>query len=141
MSCSFRHSLCRESVVWRGRCSFSVLNLLRESRAGRLRNEWMNYKPVSLPSYDIIICNIKVKLKYWQHPLPCITPVFDIEIVGGANTPYEGGVFTLEINIPERWDYCTHLWSWWSRQYVQHLMEALYYILVQYYFVLYYFIF
>ncbi|KTG40774.1 hypothetical protein cypCar_00015509, partial [Cyprinus carpio] len=24
------------------------------------------------------------------------------QIVGGANTPYEGGVFTLEINIPER---------------------------------------
>lgn len=27
---------------------------------------------------------------------------FDIEIVGGTNTPYEGGVFTLEINVPER---------------------------------------
>ncbi|XP_073707880.1 ubiquitin-conjugating enzyme E2 T [Garra rufa] len=27
------------------------------------------------------------------------------QIVGGANTPYEGGVFTLEINIPERYPF------------------------------------
>lgn len=25
------------------------------------------------------------------------------EIVGGANTPYDGGLFTLEIKIPNRW--------------------------------------
>lgn len=25
------------------------------------------------------------------------------EIVGGANTPYDGGLFTLEIKIPDRW--------------------------------------
>ncbi|XP_043079945.1 ubiquitin-conjugating enzyme E2 T [Puntigrus tetrazona] len=27
------------------------------------------------------------------------------QIVGGASTPYEGGVFTLEINIPERYPF------------------------------------
>uniref|UniRef100_A0A672S858 Ubiquitin-conjugating enzyme E2 T n=1 Tax=Sinocyclocheilus grahami TaxID=75366 RepID=A0A672S858_SINGR len=31
--------------------------------------------------------------------------LFDIEIVGGADTPYEGGVFTLDINIPERYPF------------------------------------
>lgn len=27
------------------------------------------------------------------------------EIVGGANTPYDGGLFTLEIKIPDRWSF------------------------------------
>jgi hypothetical protein len=29
-------------------------------------------------------------------------PFFFQEILGGANTPYEKGVFTLEVIIPER---------------------------------------
>lgn len=34
----------------------------------------------------------------------CYCPLSCVEIVGGAETPFEGGVFSLEIIVPDRYD-------------------------------------
>lgn len=52
--------------------------------------------PAQLGVYMLGKCSTEL------NPLVTFLPFFSQEILGGANTPYEKGIFTLEVIVPER---------------------------------------
>uniref|UniRef100_A0A8B9YVI5 Ubiquitin-conjugating enzyme E2 T n=1 Tax=Bos mutus grunniens TaxID=30521 RepID=A0A8B9YVI5_BOSMU len=69
--------------------------------AGASRGGWSD--PESCPRPSISVRTRRELLQATQSPLHCF--FFFQEILGGANTPYEKGVFKLEVHIPERYPF------------------------------------